>query len=121
MDRPRFGRRTRPLARGREASRTRPPQKGAAVNGPPPHCWPSCAPPSGSDPPQFRDASDFDPLDDEDVAVAVEAGAVWADELPRNERVARLRTQRIVPGRRVRITEVLDDLVRAVDQCNATV
>ena len=45
------------------------------------------------------------------LPVAIEAGAVRADELARDERVARLRAQRVVPVRRVRVAEVLDDLV----------
>ncbi len=45
----------------------------------------------------------------------IEARAVRADELARNERGARLCTQRVVGGR-VRVAEVFDDRVLFVDE-----
>src|SRR5688500_14206435 len=59
---------------------------------------------------QFRHPSYFDPLDHEDVAVVVEARAVRTDELARDELLARLAAQRILPAR-VRIPELRDQCV----------
>ena len=60
---------------------------------------------------QLRYAAHFHPLDDEDVAFVIEAGAVRADELSGDEFVARLRAQGVVPVRRVRIAQMLDNKV----------
>src|SRR4030095_13604893 len=50
-----------------------------------------------------------------------EAGAVWTDELAGDELIARLRAQRGVPVRRVRVAEVGQDLIPPADQRHAAV
>src|SRR5258708_360504 len=51
----------------------------------------------------------------------VETRAVRADELAGDEGIARLSADRIVPRRRIRVSEVLDDRVLAVDEGDSPV
>ena len=69
--------------------------------------------------PQLGYPSDLDPLDDEDIAGVIEAGAVRANELARDEFLARLASQRVVPVLGVGVAEVLDHLVVTIDEGDA--
>src|SRR6266436_3272992 len=70
---------------------------------------------------QLSDAPNFDPLHDENIAFVVEAGAVRANELPRDEFVPGLIAQGIHPIRGIRIPQVFDDLVVLVHQRDSAV
>src|SRR4249920_1041304 len=69
--------------------------------------------------PQLGYPSDLDPLDDEDIAGVIETGAVRANELARDELVARLASQRVVPVLGVGVAEVLDHFVVTIDEGDA--
>ena len=69
--------------------------------------------------PQLGYPSDLDPLDDEDIAGVVEAGAVRANELARDEFLAGLPSQRVVPVLRVGVAEVLHHFVVTIDEGDA--